>query len=138
MDNQTAAGYEEVEHTADWQLKIWAPTLEGLFVQAARGMYALTNIQYEISQNIRRNLVLREEDHEGLLVSFLTELLYLASSENLAFDLKAVDLTDMQLSVDMLGGQITRQDKEIKAVTYHGLDIKLQDGLQRASIVFDV
>jgi len=33
--------YVEVEHTADWALRVWAPTLEELFVDAARGMYEL-------------------------------------------------------------------------------------------------
>jgi SHS2 domain-containing protein len=34
-------GFEEKAHTADWALHVWADVLEGLFAEAARGMYAL-------------------------------------------------------------------------------------------------
>jgi len=34
-------GFEEKAHTADWALRVWADDLEGLFAEAARGMYAL-------------------------------------------------------------------------------------------------
>ena len=35
-------GFEEITHTADWALRVWADDLEGLFAEAARGMYALS------------------------------------------------------------------------------------------------
>ena len=33
-----SAGYREIEHTADWELEVWAPDLAALLEQAARGM----------------------------------------------------------------------------------------------------
>lgn len=138
MNNHSDAGYEEIEHTADWQLNVWAPTLEGLFIQAAQGMYSLAHIRHDETEQIEKQLNLQEADHEILLVSFLTELLYFASAENLAFEVDEIQLRDTQLSARLVGGQITRHDKEIKAVTYHALDIARLDDLYRVSIVFDV
>lgn len=138
MGNASTAGYEEVEHTADWQLNVWAPTLEELFVQAARGMYSLSNIQFDDSRNELRELSLQEEDFEILLISFLSELLYYVTSEHLAFDITEINIRDTHLSAGLVGGRITRHDKEIKAVTYHGIDIEQLNNKYRVSVVFDV
>ena len=41
------AGFREKEHTADWELDVWAPDLPALLDQAARGMYWLMGAQLE-------------------------------------------------------------------------------------------
>jgi RNA-splicing ligase RtcB len=44
--------YRELEHTADWALQVWSPTLEGLFTEAAKGMYTLSGARpYGQSRN---------------------------------------------------------------------------------------
>lgn len=138
MQDERPAGFEEVEHTADWQLNVWAPTLAGLFTQAARGMYALSNIKFEAAEREVREVSLEAYDLESLLVAFLSELLYWIESEKLAFELEHIRVDNTEISASLVGGRITRQDKEIKAVTFHNIHIERQDGLYRVSVVFDV
>lgn len=40
----TRNGFEEVPHTADWSMKVWAEDLPALFVAAAQGMNSMTGM----------------------------------------------------------------------------------------------
>lgn len=137
MDS-TNSGYREIEHTADWMLEVWAPDLAGLLVQAARGMYALSGVQ--IKDQERRNLIVELDfmDAESLLVRFLGELLYFGEQENLAFDHFKIQVEGTHLSALLEGAQVDRRDKEIKAVTYHGLEVSRTESGLKTRIVFDV
>ena len=44
MTDIPAAGHEEVQHTADVAIRVWAPTLACLFVEAALGMNAIAEV----------------------------------------------------------------------------------------------
>ena len=132
------AGYREREHTADWELEVWAPNLSGLLEQAARGMYWLAGARLNQSQHENRTLQITAIDAEGLLVSFLNELLYLGEMEGLAFDGYRITVEGHTLRAELEGAPLAGLDKEIKAVTYHNLSIhETQRGME-TTIVFDV
>lgn len=136
-------GYKEIEHTADWALHVWAPDLPELLSEAARGMNALAGVKLNATKPASHHIQLTAPDGESLLVAFLSELLYLAEQENLAFD--SFDLTvdadaqnDLRLDGVLYGASIAAMSKAIKAVTFHNLHIqKTPDGLE-ATVVFDV
>lgn len=133
------AGYEEIAHTADWALRVWAADLPGLLWQAAAGMYALMDARLATAPRVQRCLQLEAADAEGLLVTFLGELLYLNESEGLGFDQFQLEIGDgFCLFAVVEGAALTDLQKEIKAVTYHALAVQATaDGLT-ATIVFDV
>lgn len=131
-------GHREVEHTADWELEVWGPNMATLLEEAARGMYELMAV--EVSDELRRHrgVEMRADDREQLMVSFLDELLFLAEAEDLAFDCFLLKVEDTQLVAHLEGGFIVARSKEIKAVTFHGLEIgSSREGL-RTRVVFDV
>ena len=132
------AGYFELEHTADWELKVWAPDLPILFIQAAFGMYKICGIELKKESRITQSLKLEAQDLETLLVSFLSELLFLSELEGIAFDNLKVDIDRFQLAAEMYGAPIAFQSKEIKAVTYHNLKIDSSSRGFEVKIVFDV
>jgi SHS2 domain-containing protein len=134
----TPAGYREIEHTADWELQVWAPRLPELFEQAARGMYALSGLRLERPAHRRRRLTLQAADVESLLVLFLSELLHLIEHENLAFDHFQIVLKGFELHASLRGAAVQKFDKEIKAVTYHNLQVRHEAQGYRVNIVFDV
>lgn len=135
---QIQSGYREIEHTADWELEVWAPDLTGLLEQAARGMYALTGTKLRAGPRIERRIELDMIDEESLLVGFLSELLYIGEMEGLGFDRFHLRLDGSRLDARLDGAPLESMSKEIKAVTYHNLRIeKSQEGL-RARVVFDV
>jgi len=135
---QSNSGYREIEHTADWELQAWAPDLVGLLEQAARGMYALSGAQLAREPREPVSFSLPAEDHERLVVSFLSELLWLSEQEGLGFDVFDLSFANDQLLVRLTGAPIVAQTKEIKAVTYHNLVISRTDQGLQVNIVFDV
>ena len=137
MDN-TRSGFEEIEHTADWALRVWAPDLPQLFALAAQGMYGLMEIVLAQEGRSARTVEVEGIDNESLLVAFLSELLYASEMERLGFDCFAVHLSGERLQAQVEGAPIVRQKKEIKAVTFHNLQIQERDGIWWVTIVFDV
>lgn len=133
-----AFGFIEIEHTADWALKVWAPDVSALFAQAAQGMYWLMETTLQPEPRLTRTVRLEGADAESLLVSFLSELLYLGESQGLGFDLFDLSVDDTRLTAQLQGAPIAEQKKEIKAVTYHNLAIQHTPRGVRTTIVFDV
>ncbi len=132
-------GFREIAHTADWELEVWAPDLPGLLEQAARGMYALSGVRLQADSVQSRELKLYAADPEGLLVRFLTELLWLEQDQGLGFDTFSIEVEDQfNLLAKLKGNVIASLDKEIKAVTYHNLQVINTSQGMSVKIVFDV
>lgn len=131
------AGYEEIAHTADWSLHVWAPTLEELFRQAALGMQSLMGVAPGRGPREERRLRAQALDSESLLVWFLSEMLYLIEDESLAFDQIGISLQD-GLEARLVGSRCDPPQKIIKAVTYHNLNIRRTERGYEAELVFDV
>jgi SHS2 domain-containing protein len=139
-----AAGFLEIDHTADWELYVWAPDMPGLLEQAARGMYALAGIGVEPSEGREYSIAIEAPDAEGLLVNFLSELLYREEEQGLAFD--GFDLFLEQRSADegyrldakLVGRRAVAREKDIKAVTYNKLRVEHGPHGLEVRIVFDV
>jgi SHS2 domain-containing protein len=134
--------YEELYHTADWCLRVWADDLPSLFVEAARGMNALMQARPASGPGTRRTLHLSAPDPEALLVAFLSELVFAAEQEGLIFTDFQVKLSEnseeWQLNVHMDGAPLLSATKIIKAVTYHNLRIRPTARGYEVEIVFDV
>ena len=131
-------GYREISHTADWELEVWAPDLVSLLEHAARGMYHLTDLKLALHPRLTRKLEIPIGEPETLLIDFLTELIYLTESERIAFDRFDLEFSGDLLTAQLTGSRIESLAKEIKAATYHNLEIReTRDGLV-ANIVFDV
>jgi SHS2 domain-containing protein len=148
MNRPGPAGFEEIPHTADWALRVWAPDLATLFVTAAKGMNALAGITLAASPRVARSFEAAAADDESLLVAFLSELVYYAEQEYLGFDgfdirYSTVDdsTSAYRIAVIAQGAKIESLNKAIKAVTYHNLKIsrsRLKRDLLDVEIVFDV
>jgi tRNA nucleotidyltransferase (CCA-adding enzyme) len=132
------AGFREIEHTADWELKAWGPDINILFEQAARGMYALCGARWLAGASQKRAIEINAADNENLLVSFLSELLYIYEQEGLGFNQFDIRITDKLLRANLEGTAVSAFEKEIKAVTYHNLLIHQSDMGWEVNIVFDV
>ena len=131
-------GYEEIPHTADWSLRVWADDLAGLLAESARGMYWLCRAEFVDQPRIKRTFEAEGIDGESLLVAFLSELIYYAEQEYAGFDQFEISLKNDRLKVEMEGGPLNAVSKVIKAVTWHKLEIqKTARGLE-VEIVFDV
>jgi SHS2 domain-containing protein len=138
--NEDFTDFEEIEHTADWALRVRGHDLRELLVNAARGMSRLLVSDLTvISTDVQRRFELDAFDAESLLVEWLSELAYWAEAEMLVFrefDLRQVTPTHLEAVVR--GGRAPNLQKQIKAVTYHNLEIIATDNGLEATVVFDV
>lgn len=101
-------------------------------------MFELMGVEVSEDARCHRQLEIDADDGEQLLVSFLEELLFIADSEELAFDGFMLKLVDTNLLARLEGGDIVSCGKEIKAVTYHNLQIKERKRGLKTRIIFDV
>lgn len=138
MSGKNRSGFEEVPHTADWALRVWSDDFPGLLEYAARGMYYLLNVQLQVEPRLSQELLVQGPDRESQLVRFLDELLFLGEQAGIAFDRFKIEVDGEIVSAFLEGAKILSQSKEVKAVTYHYLQIvEGKDGLS-TTIVFDV
>jgi protein archease len=138
---QPEKGFREHAHTADWELEVWAPDLPALLEQAARGMYSLSGVRLGEEARQEQTMRIKAEDAESLLVQFLSNLLWAEEDQQLGFDqmtLKIARDDTYQLEAVLSGAHISGMDKEIKAVTYHNLQVENTSQGLRVNIVFDV
>ncbi len=137
MENHES-GYDELDHTADWAVHVWAPDLTRLFEQAAVAMYALTGAELLDGARNSITMMLDAPDTESLLVAFLNELLYVSAEEGLGFERFELQVDETHLDGRLHAAPLAVQRKEIKAVTYHGLEVGRNDSGVEATIIFDV
>jgi len=138
MQPDSISGFREIEHTADWELEVWAPSLVDLLLQAAFGMYQLVGAKISPGPRHIHQLRLEFIEPETLLVDFLNELLYIAESEGIIFEHFDLSIESDQLHAKLVGAPIISMGKEIKAATYHNLNIAETNHGVLANIVFDV
>jgi len=137
--NVPESGFNEIEHTADWALQVWGPDLPALFVQAAKGMNALAEVKLEEGERIEHTFSFDAPVIEGLLVKFLEEILFCGEMDALGFDEFDISIGNgYHLEAKVLGAPIASLDKEIKAVTFHNMDITETESGYEVVIVFDV
>jgi SHS2 domain-containing protein len=139
--NTSTRGFEEVAHTADLEIRAWGKDLVSLFIAAAEGMLHLSGVEdYEEGfSSIREKISLNAMDHEGLLILFLEELLYRLTEDYILFGIEKLVLDDnFALTAELKGTQIRSYQRDIKAVTYHRLNISETEGGYSVNIVFDI
>jgi SHS2 domain-containing protein len=117
---------------------VWAPDLPALIEESARGMYELMGVEVSEESRCHRQVEIGADDREQLLVSFLEELLFIADSEDLAFDGYLLNVVETNVLARLEGGFIVTRSKEIKAVTYHYLEIEETKRGLGTRIIFDV
>ncbi|MFL7871723.1 MAG: archease [Anaerolineales bacterium] len=131
-------GFEEIPHTADWSIRVWADDLEGLLAESARGMNWLAGAELTDKPRITKTVEAEGEDGESLLVAFLSELVYYAEQDNLGFDDFDIQINNGRLKAELGGAPLKSLNKAIKAVTWHKLEIKETARGLEVEIVFDV
>ncbi|NOR46799.1 MAG: archease [Methanosarcinaceae archaeon] len=126
-------GYEYLEHTADAKFRAYGTTLEEAFQNAAVAMFDVMIDTGTISDEVSEKIELTSADLDGLVVDWLSELLYLFEVERVVFGkFKIGGITEMNgnysLSAIAYGESLDlsrhKFDTEVKAVTYNSLKVE--------------
>ena len=89
-------GYTFIEHTADLGVRATAANLPDLFIQAAKGMYALLGRLEPGTEPVEKILQLQAPDAESLLHDWLSELLWELDGNGHLFDSLEFEWLDEQ------------------------------------------
>ena len=136
---QRAHGFEFLDHPGDVKLRAWGRDLEELFSHAAEGMMSflfgsgIANLQPCQMETVE----IEAADREALLVDWLSELLYRATSEYRAyigFQINKLTKTELNATV---AAAVAEAIEDIKAVTHHELSIRKHEPGWEATVVFD-
>lgn len=138
---ENSSGFEEVAHTADLEIKVWGKDLPSLFTAAAAGMFQLSGIadSEDGFSGVKEKITLDAMDIEGLLILFLEELLYRLTEDYMLFVVDEIKISEeYTLEANLKGTQIKSYLRDIKAVTYHQLNIVSTNRGVEVNIVFDI
>ena len=89
--------------------------------------------------SVRQNIILEAMDYEGLLILFLEELLYRLTEDYMYYEIEKLILDgEYSLQAQLNGTQIKSYQRDIKAVTYHNLNIQRTETGYEVNVVFDI
>ena len=133
-------GYQIKEHTADVIVKATGKTLNQLFENAALGMMAVLKPSFYSQEKVSRDISLGSTDQSSLLVDFLNELLYQMDVNNEGYQQFKVDIIEEvnMLKTEAIGHPLNKFETEVKAATYHNLEIRKAKGHLEAEVTFDI
>jgi len=122
--------YEIIDHTADIGAKAYGKNLSEAFENAAKAMFDIITDKSEIESVGQYDIILESDNLESLLVDFLSELLFLHDAKNLVFGFFKVEIDEKENKINarVFGDKFNlskhKIGSEIKAVTYHMLEVK--------------
>ncbi len=136
--------YTLIDHTADIGIHVTANTLKELFAEAAAAMFELITDLSKITPRRKKKISVTGLDRHDLLINWLRELLSFWTIDVLL--LKQVEILDMdetRITADVVYDSYAPDkydiNKDIKAVTYHGVSVdQTNDGGWEATVIFDV
>lgn len=138
--------FEIIDHTADIGIVAYGKTKREVFINAAKGMFEIiAGENRDLKENFYDKIKLEAKSLEDLLIAWLNELLYISEVKLVILNkFKIKELSDGQIKAEVGGTKINhlsvRVKREVKAVTYHRLEIKKDEesGLWRAQVIFDI
>lgn len=131
--------------SGDIGIKATGKTLEEAFVNAALGMYSLiTNIE-EILENKSINVSTESDSLEGLLVSYLNELIFHFDTygfigKKLKIKINKNDSYNLKASITGEDFDPKRHERKllIKAATYHKIRVEKINDTWEINVIFDI
>jgi SHS2 domain-containing protein len=132
-----------IDHTADTGFIIHAENLKDLFTVAAKEMFIIICPDDAIKPETKKRLTVSGDTKEELLVNWLSELNYYFETQRIL--LAKVDTLEIEnrtlaasIYVDNIDLERHSIETEIKAVTYHQLYLKKEEGLWKAQVILDL
>jgi len=137
--------FELIDISGDVGIRVFGRDLKELFENAALGMYSLITDIKDIEEKKRIEISADSSSTDGLLVSYLNELIFHFDTYN--FIGKKTTITGFDPSGLSLKAVVSGEDFDVerherklllKAATYHRLKIEEKEGIYQAEIVFDI
>ena len=135
--------FEILDHTADIGIIVYGEDLKTLFENAGKAFFHLVTDLRKVRRRREKKIIIKGESLDRLMVDWLSELLYLHDVENLLFkEFKVESVGEDGLKAIAKGEPFQEGvhaiKTEVKAVTYHQLEIRKKNEGWRARVIFDL
>jgi SHS2 domain-containing protein len=135
--------FEVLDHTADIGLIFHGGNLKALFENAGEAFFHLITDLRKVRPRTERRINIGGESLERLMVDWLNELLYLHDVENLLFKEFEVESVGEDGLKAVVKGEPFQEGThviktEVKAATYHRIEVRKEEGGWRAQIILDL
>ena len=139
----TTPDYTLLDHTADLGIKIRGTDLKDLFESAGKALIHLMLKGATPGKTSSMKITVSGEDLADLMVRWLGEILYLFEGENLVVNyINIHDITPYRLEATLktvpFDPQVHEILSEIKAVTYHQIEVANKGDQWEARVIFDI
>ena len=135
--------FEILDHTADIGLIVYGNNLKALFENAGEAFFHLITDLRKVRRRVKRRIHIGGESLDRLMVDWLSELLYLHDVENLLFKGFKVESVGEDGLMAVVKGEpfeagVHVIKTEVKAVTYHQIQIQRENGRWKAQVILDL
>lgn len=146
QENPREMPFEFFDVTADIGYRAYGDTLNQAFENAGLALFEVITDTSVLKPSIKKTISLKSEDKKALLFDWLNELIFLHDAEYLVFSCFQVDISGdeikgYQLDAVVWGEEFEQSQHEsrdeVKAVTYHLMEIEKDDGY-RIQVIVDV
>ncbi|MBW1801709.1 MAG: archease [Deltaproteobacteria bacterium] len=140
---RTIPPYTLLDHTADLAIEVTGDTPEHLYENAGKALMHLMLSGTPGGDAGTRTISVRGQDYADLMVRWLGELLYLFEGDHLiptALAINSLRPSYLEARVETVTFDARRFEVhyEIKAVTYHKIDVFQKAGRWVARVIFDI
>jgi SHS2 domain-containing protein len=135
--------FEILDHTADIGIIVHGENLKALFENAGEAFFHLITDLRKVRRRTERRIDIGGESLDRLMVDWLSELLYLHDVENLLFKGFKVESVGEDGLRGIVKGEPFQEGVHViktgvKAVTYHQIEVRQENGRWRAQVIFDL
>jgi len=135
--------YRRMDPTADCGIQVFGKDLKALFENAGLALFDLIADISLVKSGFEYPIQVSGSDWPDLMVNWLRELLYFWTGKDLLVkEIEVTEILEFQLSarigVDTFNAAQHRLNHEIKAVTYHRIQVTDTPTGWEAVVIFDV
>ena len=132
-----------IDHTGDVGVVVFGNSLKELFINAAESLFHILTELENIQEIKSKKVSLQAYSLEELIVDWLNEFIFLFDTQSLLFRRFEIEkLNNCSLEATVWGEEYEEGRHPIKtlvkAVTFHQLEIKEENGNWKAQIIFDL
>lgn len=132
--------FEILEHTADLKIRVIGNDLPELFINAGLAIAAQQQVKDQLLKKpIWESVEIKSADQKSLLIDWLNEILSRSDLNDKVYtNFQIEELSETRLQARIAGQKVTQKQIDIKAATYHDLEIRQVNSHWQAIIVFDI
>jgi SHS2 domain-containing protein len=135
--------YRLIDHTADFGMQVFGSDSQELFSNAALALFDVITEMDVLKGCNSCNITASGEDWPDLMINWLREVLYLWNGkEMLVKSVQILSLSENNISAKIYFDAYMPDrhiiKTEIKAVTYHQIQVKSSPSGWKAQIIFDI